>query len=59
MIFSSIPSEKPSLPFWADDPAEARRSIKKLIDSAPGKIYIAHGKPFSSAEVKESFSSLF
>jgi len=59
LIFPSLPSEKPSLPFWADDPAEARRSIKKLIDSAPGKIYIAHGKPFSSAEVKKSFSSLF
>jgi len=59
LIFPSIPSEKPSLPFWADDPAEARRSIKKLIDIAPGKIYIAHGKPFSSAEVKKSFSSLF
>lgn len=59
LIFPSIPSEKPSLPFWADDLAEARRSIKKLIDIAPGKIYIAHGRAYSSAEVKESFSSLF
>jgi len=59
LIFPSIPSGKPTLPFWGDDPAEAQRSIKKLIEIAPGKIYIAHGKPFSSAEVKKSFSSLF
>lgn len=59
LIFPSIPSEKPSLPFWADDPAEARRSIKKLVDVTSGKIYIAHGKPFSPEEVKKSFSSLF
>jgi len=55
LIFPSIPSGKPSLPFWADDPAEAGRSIKKLISNAPGKIYIAHGRAYSSAEVKESF----
>jgi glyoxylase-like metal-dependent hydrolase (beta-lactamase superfamily II) len=59
LIFPSILSGKPSLPFWADDPAEAQRSIKKLIDITTGKIYIAHWKPFSSAEVKKSFSSLF
>lgn len=55
LIFPSIPSEKPSLPFWADDPAEAQRSIKKLIELASGKIYIAHGKPFSYEEVKKEF----
>ena len=59
LIFPSVPSEKPSLPFWADDPEEALRSIKKLIDNAPGNIYIAHGRAYSSVEVKESFSSLF
>ena len=59
LIFPSIPSGKPSLPFWADDPEEALRSIKKLIDNASGKIYIAHGRAYSSAEVKESFRALF
>lgn len=59
LIFPSIPSGKPALPFWADDPAEARRSIKKLIDITSGKIYIAHWKPFSSSEVKRVFQAFF
>lgn len=59
LIFPSILSGKPSLPFWADDLAEAKRSIKKLIDITSGKVYIANWKPFSSAEVKKSFSSIF
>ncbi|HII01801.1 TPA: MBL fold metallo-hydrolase [Methanosarcinaceae archaeon] len=59
LIFPSIPLEKPSLPFWADDPAEARKSIKKLIEKTSGKIYIAHGKSYSSKEVKEGFRKLF
>ncbi len=29
LIFPSIPSEKPSLTFWADDPAEAQKEHQK------------------------------
>lgn len=52
LIFPSIPSEKPGLPFWADDPDEVMRSIETVREQRPQKIYTGHGGPFSGEEIE-------
>ncbi|WFN33840.1 MBL fold metallo-hydrolase [Methanogenium sp. S4BF] len=51
LIFPSIPSEKPGLPFWADDSDEVNRSIGIIREQQPQKIYTGHGGPFSGEEI--------
>lgn len=56
LIVPSLLSNKPNIPFWADDLNEVMKSIQKLVDYAPEKIYIAHfGGPYSLEDLKESF----
>lgn len=56
LLIGSFSSKKPSLPFWADDLEELKRSIGKLIKYAPKKVYIAHfGGPYSLADLKGKF----
>ena len=50
-IFPSIPSEKPGLPFWADDIGEAKRSIGVIRAHRPKKVYTGHGGPYSPEEL--------
>ena len=53
LIFPSIPSEKPGLPFWADDRAEVHQSIRILLEQRPRKFYTGHGGPFSAEEIEK------
>lgn len=53
LIFPSIPSEKPCLPFWADDPDEVKRSIGIIRARRPGKVYTGHGGPFSGEDIEK------
>ncbi|WP_052402806.1 MBL fold metallo-hydrolase [Methanococcoides methylutens] len=56
LIVPSLLSSKPNIPFWADDRDEVMKSIQKLIDYAPERIYIAHfGGPYTLEDLKESF----
>jgi len=51
VIFPAIPSEKPGLPFWADDLDEAKRSIGIIRARRPGKVYTGHGGPYLPEEM--------
>ncbi|MCX6681538.1 MAG: hypothetical protein NTY71_00930 [Methanoregula sp.] len=53
LIFPSIPSGKPCLPFWADDPAEVYASVRKLLAYQPKIMYPGHGRPFSADAVRQ------
>jgi glyoxylase-like metal-dependent hydrolase (beta-lactamase superfamily II) len=51
LVCPSLPSGRPGLSFWADDPAQARESIKKLMERRPRRVYCGHGGPFSGEEI--------
>ncbi|UGV41698.1 MBL fold metallo-hydrolase [Methanococcoides orientis] len=56
LIVPSLLSSKPNIPFWADDLNEVMKSIQKLVDYAPERIYIAHfGGPYTLDDLKKSF----
>lgn len=56
LLVPSFLSNKPNFPFWADDLNELKRSIQKLINYSPNRVYIAHfGGPYSLADLKEKF----
>ncbi len=52
LIFPSIPSEKPGLPFWADDIDAVKRSIAIIRERRPRAVYTGHGGPFSGEEIE-------
>ena len=53
LLFPQIPSGRPGLPFWADNPAEVFRSVKSLLACNPQTFHPGHGGPFSAALVRE------
>ncbi len=56
LLIPSFLSNKPNFPFWADDLNELKKSIQKLVNYAPKRVYIAHfGGPYSLADLKEKF----
>lgn len=52
LIFPQIPSGRPGLPFWADDPDEVRQSIRKLLGYQPSRIYLAHGEVQPAGKIR-------
>jgi hydroxyacylglutathione hydrolase len=46
LIFAHIPTGKPGLPFWAEDPGLVQESIRNLMSRHPARIYVAHGGMF-------------
>ncbi len=52
LIFPSIPSEKPGLPFWADDIDAVCRSIALVRERHPRTVYTGHGGPFSGEAIE-------
>lgn len=55
LVFPSIPSGKPGLPFWAEDSLQLIDSIRKVLAFQRGMIYPGHGGPFSAAQVRKRF----
>ncbi len=42
LIFAQIPTGKPGLPFWAEDPGVVQQSIRNLMSRHPARIFVAH-----------------
>lgn len=55
LVFPTIPTGSPGLPFFAEDPDEVRASIGKVLAFQGGTIYPGHGGPFSSSRVRQCF----
>jgi len=55
LIFPTIPTGRPGLPFFADDPDEVRASIGKVLAFQGGTIYPGHGGPFSASHLRRCF----
>lgn len=53
LLFPQIPSGKPGLPFWADNPGDIYRSIRALLAYNPHTFHTGHGGPFSAASVRQ------
>jgi glyoxylase-like metal-dependent hydrolase (beta-lactamase superfamily II) len=53
LITPQIPSGKPGLPFWADDPAEISASVRALLAWNPHTFHLGHGGPFLAASVRQ------
>lgn len=53
----SFLSSRPGYHYFADDLAEVRRSIQKLLRHSPSKIYVGHGGPLDPAAVKRKFGA--
>jgi glyoxylase-like metal-dependent hydrolase (beta-lactamase superfamily II) len=53
LIFPQIPSGKPGLPFWADNPADVCRSVRTLLAENPKIFHIGHGGPFPAELVRQ------
>ena len=53
LIFPQIPSGKPGLPFWADNPADVFTSVRTLLAYNPQTFYPGHGGPFTAAAVRQ------
>jgi glyoxylase-like metal-dependent hydrolase (beta-lactamase superfamily II) len=51
LVTGMFPPHRPRLPIFAEDIAEAKRSIRALLATAPATVYAGHGGPFSGAEV--------
>ena len=48
---------KPNYHYYADDIAQVRKSIKKLIDLRVKKFYVGHGGPLNAEAVSKRFSA--
>jgi hydroxyacylglutathione hydrolase len=56
LIFGGLLRPKvPGFPFFGYDSEEILKSIQKVLDSHPRIIYVGHGGPFSSQQVRERF----
>jgi hydroxyacylglutathione hydrolase len=53
LIVPQIPSGKPGLPFWADNPLDIYKSINTLLSFNPQTFLPGHGSPFSAEEVRQ------
>ncbi|WAI02172.1 MBL fold metallo-hydrolase [Methanogenium organophilum] len=53
LIFPSVPSEKPCMPFWADTPHEVKKSIGTIRARRLQKVYTGHGGPFTGEEIEK------
>jgi len=53
LIFPQIPSGKPGLPFWADNPADVSMSVRTLLAYNPQTFYPGHGGPFPAELVRK------
>jgi hydroxyacylglutathione hydrolase len=53
LIFPQIPSGKPGLPFWADNPGGVFMSVRTLLAYNPQMFYPGHGGPFLVASVRQ------
>lgn len=53
LIFPKIPSGKPGLPFWADEPDKILPSIRTIADDNATVFYPGHGGPFMRKDVLE------
>jgi glyoxylase-like metal-dependent hydrolase (beta-lactamase superfamily II) len=52
LIFPQIPSGKPGLPFWAENPAEVPASVSMLLSFTPRRFLPGHGGPFPADAVR-------
>jgi glyoxylase-like metal-dependent hydrolase (beta-lactamase superfamily II) len=52
-LTQTIPARHAAGPIFADDEAESRRSITRILDASAGDIYIAHGSTLSRAQVQK------
>jgi hydroxyacylglutathione hydrolase len=52
LIFPQIPSGKPGMPFWAEQPADVNTSIRALLTYHPKMFHLGHGGPFTADTVR-------
>jgi len=53
LITGMAPATKPRLPIFAEDPADARESIRTILEATPSIIYTGHGGPFTREQVQK------
>lgn len=47
----------PGYPYFLEDRAELRASIRKLLGHSPSRIYVGHGGPLSGDDVRKRFAA--
>jgi glyoxylase-like metal-dependent hydrolase (beta-lactamase superfamily II) len=52
LIMPKIPSGRPGMPFWADDPEQVKESVRKLMACHPARIYPGHGRMVRGEDVQ-------
>ncbi len=52
LIFPQIPSGKPGMPFWAEQPADVDISVRALLTNQPKVFHPGHGGPFTADAVR-------
>jgi glyoxylase-like metal-dependent hydrolase (beta-lactamase superfamily II) len=53
LIFPQIPSGRPGLPFWVDNPPDVYESVKILLKYNPQIFHLDHGGPFPADAVRQ------
>jgi glyoxylase-like metal-dependent hydrolase (beta-lactamase superfamily II) len=53
LIIPQIPSGKPSLPFWADNPVDVYMCVRTLLAYNPQTFHLGHGGPFPAELVRQ------
>lgn len=53
LIVPQIPSGKPGLPFWADNPVDIYKSVNTLLEYNPQTFFPGHGSPFLAEVVRQ------
>ncbi|HHX65739.1 MAG TPA: MBL fold metallo-hydrolase [Chloroflexi bacterium] len=53
LMGSFIRRHRPMLPFFADDVAQLRRSLSRLLEMEPKRIYASHGREFDCQHIIE------
>ncbi|WOF16855.1 MBL fold metallo-hydrolase [Methanoplanus sp. FWC-SCC4] len=54
LIFPSMLSGRPHMPYWADNKKEVLKSVKKVLNYSPARIYGGHCGPFSAEDVRRN-----
>ncbi|WP_214041179.1 MBL fold metallo-hydrolase [Methanoculleus sp.] len=57
LLSTLFPGGRPRLPFRAQDPAAARRSLRTLLAFGPERVCAAHGGPWRGTEVSRRFGN--
>lgn len=52
LIMPKIPSGRPGMPLFADNPEQVKQSVRKLMGFHPARIYIAHGGMIRGGDVQ-------